>query len=712
MSLPRIRMSSPQWFAPRRLLCSLIGVCCLVALSFSGSARAGSLHPLLGSFGPGGPGAGSFANVESVAVDQSSGSVYVYDTAGGGSIHKFNAAGEPAGFSSLAGTGHPDVIEGVGLFAAGADEIAVDSSSGPAKGDIYFVGLAVGIYSSAGAPLPHELNGEVTSLFKNATWGLPCGVATDQAGNLYIGLYSSVNSYTPTAEAATNASFTAAMRGVSASFCNLAVDGEGNVYGDQYPAGPVTKYPASQFGAPAASGTQVDASGSTLAVDPSTNDLYIDEKNGVAQYDRSGKLVTRFAQEGPGAIGESYGVALYAPNPANQKVYVSHPADGTVEIFDTLPVADVSTGEPSSLAGRSVTLNGSVNPAGVEVTSCRFEYGTSASYGLPPAPCSPNPGAGSSSVPVSADLSGLAPNTLYHYRLDASDKNGTNTTPDQTFKTPIVAPVIDAQPGSASNVTQFSASLNGTIDPGNVPTSYHFLYGPTSSYGSVAPAPDRYLPVDSADDPVTQTVSGLEAGATYHFALAASSPGGTVQGPDETFTTPSVPPPLASTGPALEVTRGGAAVTGTVDSMGWDTTYHVQYGTTTLYGANWPTIDTDIGALAGNQPIAVNIENLQPATLYHYRLVATNPGGTSYGADQTFTTAQYLLSVIQEAPLLAANLGFVKPEATTGKSTSKPLTRAQKLTNALKACKRKPKKRHGQCEKQARARYGPAKKKR
>jgi hypothetical protein len=707
-----LRVSPSQWLAPRRLLCSLIGVCCLLALSLSSLAQAGSVHPLLGSFGPGGPGAGSFANVESVAVDQSSGSVYVYDSAGGGSVHKFNVAGEPAGFSSLAGTGHPDVIEGVGMAGSDENEIAVDSSSGPAKGDIYVAnGAHVGVYSAAGAPLPHELNGEVTSLFANAAWGEPCGVATDQAGNVYIGLYSeSVNKYTPTTEQATNESFTAAMSGLS-GLCNLAVDGEGNVYSDGWASGPVVRYPAAKFSEPATPGTQVDGSGSTLAVDPSTNDLYIDERNGVAQYDRSGKLVTRFAQEGPGAIGGSFGVALYAPSPVNQKVYVSDPANGTVEIFDTLAVADVSTSEPSSLAGRSVTLNGSVNPDGIEVTSCRFEYGTSASYGLPPAPCSPNPGAGSASVPVSADLSSLEPNTVYHYRLAATDKNGTTTTPDQTFKTLEVAPVIDAQPGSASNVTQFSASLNGTINPGNAPTSYHFLYGPTSSYGSVAPAPDRYLPVNPADDPVTQTVSGLEAGTTYHFALAASSPGGTVQGPDETFTTPSVPPPLANTGPAVEVTRAGAAVTGTVDSMGWDTTYHVQYGTTTLYGANWPTIDTDIGALTGNQPIAVNIENLQPATLYHYRLVATNPGGTSYGTDQTFTTAQYPLSVIQEAPLLAANLGFLKPEATTGKSTSKPLTRVQKLTNALKACKRKPKKQHGQCEKQARARYGPITKK-
>jgi hypothetical protein len=48
---------------------------------------------------------------------------------------------------------------------------------------------------------------------------------------------------------------------------------------------------------------------------------------------------------------------------------------------------------------------------------------------------------------------------------------------------------------------------------------------------------------------------------------------------------------------------------------------------------------------------------------------------------------------------------------TTPKATPKPLTRAQKLKKALAACKKKPKAKRAQCERQARKRYGPVKKK-
>jgi hypothetical protein len=45
------------------------------------------------------------------------------------------------------------------------------------------------------------------------------------------------------------------------------------------------------------------------------------------------------------------------------------------------------------------------------------------------------------------------------------------------------------------------------------------------------------------------------------------------------------------------------------------------------------------------------------------------------------------------------------------KSTTKALTRAQRLAKALKACKKKPKKKRATCQTQARKRYGAAKSK-
>jgi Tol biopolymer transport system component len=56
-------------------------------------------------------------------------------------------------------------------------------------------------------------------------------------------------------------------------------------------------------------------------------------------------------------------------------------------------------------------------------------------------------------------------------------------------------------------------------------------------------------------------------------------------------------------------------------------------------------------------------------------------------------------------------VGNIEPTVSQPAGASKPLTRAQKLTKALKACKTKPRKKRAACEAQARKKYGPVKKK-
>ena len=69
---------------------------------FVASASAAQTRPYTGvSFGPDGVGGSeSFESIQSVAVDQSTGDVYVYDS-GEGKIYKFDSPGEPDDFSAL-----------------------------------------------------------------------------------------------------------------------------------------------------------------------------------------------------------------------------------------------------------------------------------------------------------------------------------------------------------------------------------------------------------------------------------------------------------------------------------------------------------------------------------------------------------------------------------------------------------------------------------
>jgi hypothetical protein len=101
-------------------------------------------------------------------------------------------------------------------------------------------------------------------------------------------------------------------------------------------------------------------------------------------------------------------------------------------------------------------------------------------------------------------------------------------------------------------------------------------------------------------------------------------------GADEFFVAPD-----ATTGPASAVTEQSATLTGSVNANGVPTSYWFEYGPTTAYGS--ATLATDAGSGSAVAATAT-LGGLTPATTYHYRLLATNSGVTTKGADQTFTT--------------------------------------------------------------------------
>jgi hypothetical protein len=77
-------------------------------------------------------------------------------------------------------------------------------------------------------------------------------------------------------------------------------------------------------------------------------------------------------------------------------------------------------------------LTGEVNPH-LAQTTYKFEWGPTTAYGnVSPVP-EGDAGAGSTAVPVAAKLTGLSPDTTYHFRLIATNKYGSTSTVDQTF---------------------------------------------------------------------------------------------------------------------------------------------------------------------------------------------------------------------------------------------------------------------------------------
>jgi streptogramin lyase len=96
------------------------------------------------------------------------------------------------------------------------------------------------------------------------------------------------------------------------------------------------------------------------------------------------------------------------------------------------------------------------------------------------------------------------------------------------------------------------------------------------------------------------------------------------------------PPPGAETGAASSVSRHSATLQGTVRPCNQPTVYSFQYGTGTGYGN--ATTPVGLPGTLSPLPAAGGLVGLQPNTVYHYRLVATNHSGTTYGADRVFMT--------------------------------------------------------------------------
>jgi hypothetical protein len=94
----------------------------------------------------------------------------------------------------------------------------------------------------------------------------------------------------------------------------------------------------------------------------------------------------------------------------------------------------------TEVSAGSASFHGEVNPQGSS-TTCRFEYATDAVFkekgftGAAPASCEPSPGSGSAFVAVAKHVSALKANTTYHYRLSATNDEGTATSLPQTFTT-------------------------------------------------------------------------------------------------------------------------------------------------------------------------------------------------------------------------------------------------------------------------------------
>jgi len=206
---------------------------------------------------------------------------------------------------------------------------------------------------------------------------------------------------------------------------------------------------------------------------------------------------------------------------------------GSDMTFTTLGQAPVPINTAvTNITTVSATLNGSVNPNYLS-TELTFEYGTATSYGSTVTAIQ-SPVTGNSSTNISADITGLTPGTIYHYRVKAVNSLGTTYSGDITFTTLGQVPTVTTL--AATNISTTIASLNGSVNANYLSSVVTFEYGITTDYGSTITAIQSPVTENTIIN-ISANITGLTAGTTYHFRVKAVNELGTTYGNDLAFTT-------------------------------------------------------------------------------------------------------------------------------------------------------------------------------
>ena len=324
--------------------------------------------------------------------------------------------------------------------------------------------------------------------------------------------------------------------------------------------------------------------------------------------------------------------------------------DTTMPATSTAPAAPLTLSAPTVVTSPNTTVSsssafvtGQVVPNGVSTTYW-FEYGETSSFTNRSA--SQEIGSGFAAIATPAFIIGLKSNTLYYYRLMASNNLGTVYGTNYTFTTNSnpapQASAPTASTNSASSVTRASATLNATVNPKGFETNYWFEYGTDSKLGNTTSIVSINDNLTSSQS-VTSSLTGLQPLTKYYFRINAQNEFGTVNGSTLSFTTPGPANPGAPTvtiNSATGVTSSSANLNGRINPNGADTTYWFEYGTDSLLSniIGSGTAQEVINAGTNTVSVQANINSLSNDTRYYYHLVGTNQYGTVNSAILSFTT--------------------------------------------------------------------------
>ncbi len=440
--------------------------------------------------------------------------------------------------------------------------VAVDNSAGPSSGDVYVVDSATNVISKFEANgtlvtswgVGGQLSGNGSEAFEQIV-----GIAVDTAGELFVLEAGNPGHMFSFAE---NGSFITEVETPRGSAPNgLGVDPDDNFF-------KVNGEPSvEKFEADGTDIGQVTISTSNagLAVDSSNGDLLLVLMNGQINryvFEPSGEVADTGCTPAPfvgcspselsiGDITEGAGLAV---DSATHTVYAADPATDQVIPFALVTVPDVITKPATAIGPESATLNGEINPNGVPLTACFFEWGVfegpgDNTYGQT-VPCvDPDfeeVGEGTEFEEVHAELPELDPGTTYHFQLRAANASNApgESIPGGDEKLLTLGPSIQNE--SATQVTATGARISGEISPNGKATSFVVQYVTEAQFlingfTEAEESPSQAVGSGATFKAVAQQLSGLDPQTAYRFRLVATNADASSEGAGGKFTTFALP---------------------------------------------------------------------------------------------------------------------------------------------------------------------------
>ncbi len=311
-------------------------------------------------------------------------------------------------------------------------------------------------------------------------------------------------------------------------------------------------------------------------------------------------------------------------------------------------LATVTSGAASAITSISATVAGTIPSNGCSaVTAYGIEW--SLINGFPNGSGTAVPSTNLAGINYSSALTGLVPTTTYYYHAYATNNGGTAYGAQGSFIT--ATPTL-----SVNTLTGFgNVCLNNTAGPNSFTISGTNLTTANVTVAALA----GFTYSTTAGGTYTATLSLTQTGGaytqqifvrftptavqSYNGNIVVGGGGGNTQNVAATGAGVNTIPSVTS-GAASAITQTTATVAGTIPANGCSavTAYGIEFSTTNGFpnGTGTAVASTNLSGINFSSALT----GLAPSTTYYYKAYATNAGGTAYGTQGSFTTADPVLT--------------------------------------------------------------------